>query len=217
MPLLHANCNLFEYIIWLFWGKLSLSKPFHSTKSFCGSSVWEMRSFRSVSLSKVMMKVSEVSPHVWIGFMIWGLSLLSGIREKSEKPLCKCLSYVYSPFLSRSFWSLRLTVCMTLRLWLMQIILPVLTFPLAETTMFVLIHASSTVQSLLLWPHLHNNPCPCGRLRQGSNQCSGRQARVSWRPASGQPQLGRRWEWQQLRINQMTGDSTRQSSSEVFY
>lgn len=82
-------------------------------------------------------------------------------------------------------------------------------FRLANRTIFALIDAFSPVQSLLLWPHLHNHPCPCGRLRQGGNQCGGRQAGVSGGPALGQSQFGGRWEWRQLHVNQMIGDSMR--------
>lgn len=68
-----------------------------------------------------------------------------------------------------------------------------------------LIHASSPVQSLLLWPHLHHNPCLCGRLSQGGHRGRSRQAGVCRGAAPGQPQFGRRWEPQRLHINQMIG------------
>lgn len=94
---------------------------------------------------------------------------------------------------------------------------PVIKFRPADCAMFALFHTSSSVQSLLLRPHLHNNPCPCGRLGQGGNRCSGRQAGVSGGPAPGQPQFSRRWEHQHLCTNQMIRDGTRQCTSNVLY
>lgn len=84
--------------------------------------------------------------------------------------------------------------------------IPVITFRPADRAMFALFHTSSSVQSLLLRPHIHNNPCPRGRLRQGGHRCSGRQVGVSGGPAPGQPQFSRRWEHQHLCINQMNRD-----------
>lgn len=75
--------------------------------------------------------------------------------------------------------------------------------------MFALIYASSSAQSLLLWPHLHNNPCPGRGLSQRGHRRRGGQAGLSWGLTPGQPQLCRRWEQQQLHANQMIGDDMR--------
>lgn len=68
--------------------------------------------------------------------------------------------------------------------------------------MFALVRVSSSVQSLLLWQHLHNHPCLRGCLRQGVNRGPGREAGLSGGPAAGQPRLGGRWE-RQLRHTQL--------------
>lgn len=65
---------------------------------------------------------------------------------------------------------------------------------LLVSLMFALVRASSSVQSLLLRQHLHNHPRLRGRLRQGVDRLSGREAGLHGGPAAGQPRLGRRWE-----------------------